>query len=226
MSRPATAGGAVDTASSSFSSGGVWRTGSSSIGSRIGNDTTDSMDVRRQVMCRPMTGNGPPQGRGVESISINGIRPNNAREGTSLISVLEGNDTGNRNIVGPQGNRYRSDEQQIQGRGQGPSPGQEQVQGQGYRPPFNTPSGVGTGQVQGRTPGFTPQTPNPPSSPLGIQRYANGSSSDRPLTPSTLFLPSSNSQQSQYFQRQQQQLQQQQQQGRQQQQPYQVRTYI
>lgn len=98
----------------------------------------------------------------------------------SLSSILSGNESDT--TTSTQLSRYRGGEQNL-------DPNQR-------KPPFNTPTG--------RTPGFTPQTPNPPSSPLGMQRPMNGGGTqDRPLTPSTLFLP--NNQQSHHFQNRQQQ---------------------
>ena len=114
-------------------------------------------------------------------------------EGTSLSSMLRGNnenDSGN--TANTQPSRY-----------QDPDPQQSKPQGYMRGTPLNTPS------VAGKTPGFNPQTPNPPSSTSGMQRPMNWGGPERPLTPSTLFLPNNN-QQSQHFQNQQQQHRQQQ----------------
>ena len=165
----------------------MWKTGRKISCDRDDNLQTTNRQaqgqgIQERLVRRPVTANGLPQDNPV-GLSRSG-------DGLSLSSLLDGNNGSlvNRNTTDLQASRYRSNEVQILG------------QGQGLRPAFNTPSGIG------QTTGFNLRTPKFPPTNSGQLK------ADRPLTPSTLFLPTS--QQSQYFPRQQQQ---QQQQSRQQQ---------
>ena len=192
IARPSTSTGTFRTSSSpnlpsSSSSSGMWKTGRILPSDKDDNHQAIHRQVREQgiqerVVRRPVTANGLQQD--------NAVGLGRSADGLSLSSLLDGNNASvaSRITADSQTSRYRSNEVQMLG------------QGQSLRPAFNTPSGIG------QTPGFNPRTPRLPPTTSGQQK------ADRPLTPSTLFLPTS--QQSQYFPRQQQQ---QQQQSRQQQ---------